>query len=396
MRLKNLTIFVAFSFALLFFFELSTTSCARRGSPSGGPKDTIAPVLDTSFPPNRTIHFKEKEVTMVFDEYITLKSPSQQISFSPPLKNKPEINTRGKEVVISWKKDTLLPNTTYIISFGNPVTDFTEGNINHKLKYVFSTGDFIDSLNLKGKVVDALSGTAIGQMMIALYDLKTLKHPDSIPYFNLPTYYTFTETDGSFRLENLKYGNFWVVAFEDSRANFKMNTGTEKTAFLGDTLKTSLDHKPITLYAFTPPSPDRFYGARQVARGEIQLAFNYPIKQLMVEPLDTSLRKTFIFYPLTDAKDTAFYWFNQTERDSLALLITQPGRANDTAIVSLRDLKAPSFKLNVVSEEVKMDEPVRFRGNNPVKMAYDSLIIAYTSTDTIAVSTMVIQPIPYF
>src|SRR5690606_1108767 len=166
--------------------------------------------------------FKASEVTLVFDEYITLKSASQQISISPPLSEKLNVTSMSREVNISWK-DTLLDSTTYIISFGTAITDFTEGNANEKIKYVFSTGDFIDSLEIDGYVYDK-EGKTVKDIMVGLYDLKTLEKNDSIPFLNLPTYYDYTDENGRFELSNLKYSKFAVVAFQDMRQNFKLNS----------------------------------------------------------------------------------------------------------------------------------------------------------------------------
>ena len=47
--------------------------------------------------------------------------------------------------------DTLQPNTTYSFNFGQSIADNNEGNPFNQFKYVFSTGDHIDSLSHKRK-----------------------------------------------------------------------------------------------------------------------------------------------------------------------------------------------------------------------------------------------------
>ena len=61
---------------LKYFFILLitlTVGCAKRGTITGGAKDTIAPVLTTSFPKNRTVNFNDKQFKLVFDEYCSLQ-----------------------------------------------------------------------------------------------------------------------------------------------------------------------------------------------------------------------------------------------------------------------------------------------------------------------------------
>lgn len=386
MRIQGQLYFLVSSFILLFGFEILLSSCASRSAPSGGPQDTLAPVLDTAFPPNMSTNFTEKEITLVFNEYIQLKSAAQQISFSPPLKNKPTITNKGKELIINWERDTLLDSTTYIISFGTAIADFTEGNVNEKIKYVFSTGDYIDSLSLGGVVMSAGNSEPVADIMVALYDLATLKSMDSIPFKNIPTYYAYTSENGTFSLSNMKYADFHVVAFEDKRGNFKMTTGTEKVAFLKDTVSTSLDMEPLKLVAFDPASADRFYGARQVEQGNIQLAFNYSVPGLEVSFLDTGISDEFHFLSLNENKDTANFWFKQNERDTIALLLKSNGEILDTAVASLSDLEGSPFTLQPIREEVKYTEPVLLKASSPVKTVYDSLILVYTNTDTLNVT----------
>ena len=44
--------------------------CAQIGAPSGGPKDTVAPILVKSIPNDKTINFKGNKITLSFNEYV--------------------------------------------------------------------------------------------------------------------------------------------------------------------------------------------------------------------------------------------------------------------------------------------------------------------------------------
>ena len=80
---------------LAYFFFLvmivALLQCARRGSPTGGPKDITPPVLVSANPENMATNFKATKIRLYFDELITLKDVQEQLIVSPPLKYNPEI-----------------------------------------------------------------------------------------------------------------------------------------------------------------------------------------------------------------------------------------------------------------------------------------------------------------
>ena len=136
--------------------------CAKRGTPTGGPKDTIPPLLINASPKNKSIQFKSREITLSFDEYIKLKNLDQQLIISPPLDLselaiEPQ-TTISKKINIEFNDSlNLEEKTTYTFNFGSSIEDNNEGNILPFFSYTISTGDVIDSLFIKGKVSDAYS-----------------------------------------------------------------------------------------------------------------------------------------------------------------------------------------------------------------------------------------------
>src|SRR5699024_8114564 len=128
-----------------------------RGRPEGGPKDTIPPVVLSTKPPNFSTQFDDALIIITFDEFVKLKEPNQQILISPPLENKPIVKPIGQasKYIEIELMDTLRENTTYTINFGKSIEDNNEGNTLPFYKYVFSTGDYIDSLRVSGTVKDA-------------------------------------------------------------------------------------------------------------------------------------------------------------------------------------------------------------------------------------------------
>ena len=173
-------------FATLFIISQTFTNCAKRGNPSGGNRDSIPPVIIKINPENYHTNFNEKEIKIYFDEYIKLKEINKELVVSPPLKYQAEITplTTGKFIKIKVK-DTLKKNTTYSFNFGKSIVDNNEENTLEYFKYVVSTGNYIDSLKLKGAVQDALLLNTEETTTVMLYEINELFN-DSI-IFNRKT-----------------------------------------------------------------------------------------------------------------------------------------------------------------------------------------------------------------
>ena len=207
-------------------------SCAKRGSITGGLKDTLAPDLKSSYPKNFSTDFKGTEVKLTFDEFIKLKDLKKQLIISPPMKNEPLIlpTSVGKFITIKIN-DTLQPNTTYSFNFGQSIADNNEGNPLNQFKYVFSTGAIIDSLSISGTVKDAYEKEVESFVSVMLYEVND-KFNDSVVYKETPRYVTNTlDSLKTFKLENLKAGKYLLVAMKDYGSNNKFNSNKDKIAF---------------------------------------------------------------------------------------------------------------------------------------------------------------------
>lgn len=208
-------------------------SCAKRGSITGGLKDTLAPILKYSTPKNFSTDFKAKEIVLTFDEYVKLKNTNKQLIISPPMKQQPIIlpTTASKEITIKIL-DTLQPNTTYSMNFGQSIADNNEGNAYNQFKYVFSTGSYIDSLSIGGRIKDAYEKNADNFVSVMLYDVND-KFKDSVVYKEFPRYITNTlDSLRTFKLENLKAGKYLLVALKDKGSNNKFNPKDDKIGFI--------------------------------------------------------------------------------------------------------------------------------------------------------------------
>ena len=217
---------------IFILLALTVIGCAKRGYITGGLKDTIAPVLKTSFPKNLSVNFKGKEINLTFDEYVKLKNLNKQLIISPPLKYNPEVSPLTPSKIINIKiKDTLQENTTYSFNFGQSIEDNNEGNPYNQFKYIFSTGNYIDSLKVGGTIKDALNKKEDSFVSVMLYEVND-KFNDSVIYKTVPRYITNTlDSLKTFKIENVKAGKYLLIAMKDANSNNKFNPKDDKIGF---------------------------------------------------------------------------------------------------------------------------------------------------------------------
>jgi hypothetical protein len=221
--------------AVVFFLG---GACAKMGSMSGGIKDVDPPVLLSSKPANYSVNFKSQKIELVFDEFIQLKNVNQELIISPPLPKKPDVRLKEKSIIIDLKND-LRENTTYTLNFGKAIADNNEGNPLTNFEFVFSTGSYLDSLSVKGHIVNAFNlQPSKDPFIVGLYD----QTEDSVPIKTIPVYVGKTDEKGRFRINNLKADTFKVFALKDLNYNLRFDLPTEEIAFLDTFLYLSAEY----------------------------------------------------------------------------------------------------------------------------------------------------------
>ncbi|HXB29000.1 MAG TPA: Ig-like domain-containing domain, partial [Puia sp.] len=188
------------------------TGCANIVPPSGGPKDTLPPVLIEADPEMRAmnVNVNSNKIVLNFDEYIDLKDISKNLIVSPVPKLMPIVHSHLKVITITIK-DTLQPNTTYALNFGKAVTDVNEGNILRNFTYVFSTGNYIDSLQYSGRVIMSNTGKPDSTLVVMLHS----QLADSAVAKFRPRYMTRLDSGGNFTFKNIKPDIYALYALED-------------------------------------------------------------------------------------------------------------------------------------------------------------------------------------
>ncbi|QNJ97315.1 Ig-like domain-containing protein [Constantimarinum furrinae] len=370
--LQNLPIFAImkhrlYLIPLLVLLILSMANCAKKGSPSGGLKDSIPPVILRSFPENYTTNFNGNEIRIIFDEYIKLKDLQKNLIISPPLQYDPIITpySTSKQIKITIL-DTLKENTTYSINFGQSIVDNNEENPFEYFKYVFSTGSYIDSLNVMGSATDAQILSSQGRTNVMLYEVDDT-FTDSIIYTQKPTYVTTVRDSAhSFELTNLKAGTYLMLALNETNSDFIYQPKNDKIGFVNEFITLPTDStfhiklfKEIPDYSIARPS--------QNSKNEILFGYEGEADSLQIELL-SDVPQDYKSVVYKDAiKDTLHYWYTPAfERDSL-VFVAKNRIHSDTIIMRIKELYADSLTVrNTAASVVLPRDSIKLQVNTPV------------------------------
>lgn len=244
--------FFSFICIVLVCYALSILEmgCAQIGAPVGGPRDSISPVLLSAVPENSTINFTGKTIRLTFDEYIQIADIQKNLLVSPTPFINPDVNWKLRDVTIRLR-DTMQPNTTYVIDLGNAIQDINENNPYRNYKYVFSTGNYIDSLTFSGDVQIAETGKADSTLIVLLYndldDSAVLKHK--------PRYITKLDSSGNFIFTNLPEGTYNVFALKDEGGQKYYSNKSYLFAFADSPVIVKENTNPVNLLASAAEPP---------------------------------------------------------------------------------------------------------------------------------------------
>ncbi|MGZ4048515.1 MAG: Ig-like domain-containing protein [Bacteroidia bacterium] len=322
-------------------------SCAQVVAPGGGKKDTTPPRVVSYSPDSASLNFKSKNILITFDEFVTLKDLNTQLIISPPLAKTPDVTAQKKTLSIVFDKDEILkPNTTYCISFGNAVQDLNENNPKENFKYIFSTGDFIDSLTLKGRVQNGFNLSTEKGILVLLYS----DYSDSAVYKGQPDYFAKTDADGNFQINNIKAGKYKLAAIKDANNNYKYDGESEQIGFV-DSLIDISKKNTILINLFQEPSKKVYLKKRtHDSYGKVTLVFSQGSDSIKVNPL-SDMKDVQTFSQFSKNKDTLVYWLKNFLKDSLILQVKNGNKILDTV----------GFKF------IKMEDALKSR-RNPLKL----------------------------
>lgn len=376
-----------YSLFLFVFLICLTFSCAKTGRPDGGPKDENAPLFVTAKPPYESTNFNKKEIKINFDEYIVLKELNKQLVVSPPMKNPPLITPQGtpSEFLKIEIIDTLKLNTTYIFNFGNAIQDNNEGNQLENFKYVFSTGDYMDSLTTFGSVKDAKLLETPRSVNVLMYRIDSTFN-DSIIYKRKPDYVTSTLDTTNYTFTNLRKGKYLLLALKEPLNDYIFNPKTDKIGVYKNYIqlpKDSILENPLVL--FKEEQPFEFARAKETKKGKIEFGFYGDPKAMKVRLLSKTPEQFKSIAKFDTEKDTLNYWFTPLETDSLNFTVTNK-EFIDTITVRLRKKKIDSLIVSASTSNIlDLRDTFFIRSNTPI-VKIDTTKINLFDKDTLAVN----------
>jgi hypothetical protein len=357
----------------LLFIAVLVVRCANPVPPTGGPIDKDPPKVLHLLPPNKTTNFKSPSIEIHFDEYIQFQSSGGAVIISPPLDPMPQMMAKGKKLMIDFEKN-LLPNTTYTINFGSSIKDVNEGNILDNFVYIFSTGPYLDSLVLSGKVINAFDHKGVDGVVVALYPADW----DSVLVKRKPYYFTKTDPQGNFRFNYLKDASYQIAALDDKNLNYIFDQPSEMIAFQDNILV--LDESMVLsdpLILFKNEEKIKVTETKSRKSGLLTFAFNRAVDEILVDA-NVFNEKDIAFFNQTN--DTLFYWYNQPS-DTARFYLTINDEFTDTIKVKLTAIDTvQKFEMKVNNNQVPENIGLRLNFNRPVvSFEPDSIILKDTA-----------------
>ncbi|OED38361.1 hypothetical protein AB832_04680 [Flavobacteriaceae bacterium (ex Bugula neritina AB1)] len=375
------------SYTLLFSMLslILIISCAKKGSITGGEKDEIPPKFIKATPPNFSTNFNSNEIRIYFDEFIKLDDPQKQIIISPPMDPNPSITPLGsanKYIKIKFL-DSLLENTTYSINFGESIVDNNEGNPNPFFRYVFSTGNSLDSLSINGVVRDAIEKEADPFITVALYEVDST-YTDSIVFTQVPRYITNTLDSISFSIDNIKEGTYKLIALKDETTDYKYQPKQDKIGFYEKVITLPADTATtFTIDLFKEILDFKALKPKQISKNSF--VFGYEgVADSMKASIISNTPENYEYRTFLDKeKDTLHYWFRPFfKADSLIFEVTNGTNFRDTIVGRFKDQYKDSLLLsNNAKGSLPFNKDFTIYSKTPLDSINEKLI-SLTDKDT--------------
>jgi len=384
-------------------------SCANIGSITGGDKDSIPPVMVSSYPLNRDTNFKDDKIQIRFNEYFDLKDINTEFMSSPPFVEKPDFKIKKKTLLIELN-EPLKDSVTYTFKFGNAITDFNEGNIIKNYQFIFSTHSFIDTFSIAGNLRNAFDLIVPKDALVMIFD----DHADSIPFKSIPSYLSKIDSSGNFSIDNIKSGKYKIFALEDLNTNMKADE-FEARAFLDslilpeirvsqkiDSLKAGTivhdTHDPslmdsllndtviissvytnipsdLQLYLFKEDNLNqKILDVNRESRKRMGLVFQLPVKEgFSFKPINITLAEENLLIEKNRSLDTLVCWVTDTAvigKDSLEVMVSFMKKDSSGQFVPATDTLFFTFREKQADDAWKRKQTAKKQVKEYIKLIY--------------------------
>lgn len=353
--------------AVILCSMIFSHSCANTTTPpSGGPKDTIPPVITEIYPliGETNIPTHKTQLELKFNEYVVVKD-AKSLFLSPPQEKTPKYKIKGKSVIVYFEND-LDSNKTYTLDVTNAIADNNEGNMYPGFTLVFSTGDQIDSMMITGIVQDCNTLQPLKGATVMLYK----DQADSAVFLKRPDAAVKTDDWGFFCIRNIQDTVYRLYAVIDENNNNKYDPDSEKIAFSDTAVK------PATVVNDSLPElqkyemEDTLNCLARKTEYELNIFREKPSKQMVVNKERVGARTAYITFMAPYAQidsiwikgvpaDRLITQFN-IMRDSLEIWVNDPKPQSDTFFLNVKYLKTDTLgMLNPAVDEFKLLNPDR-------------------------------------
>jgi len=419
-----------------FAWIVIISSCANQGMPTGGPMDSIPPILVNTQPDYKALNYDENEVRLTFSEYIIPDAISEKLVVSPPLEKRPSILTKSRTLIIRFNEE-LKDSTTYSLDFKNSVVDNNERNPLEGLRFSFSTGEIYDSLRVAGRVLNSFDLEPVEQTLVLLHS----NLHDSAVYTLTPDYIAETDEEGNFLVSNIAPGKYHLFSINDINNDLRYNEGAENIAFVdslivphaefyaeADTLVSGVDSLLIEGHTHFYPAPKYIrqfkenlfeqYVKREEreSRYKSTFVFNESVRDsFSILPLESEMKNWYILEP-NEKFDSLIVWFADTllarqdtfpvefsyyqldstnqlflQTDTTELIFTdkkeEPTRRNrekdDEKEEGPEPIEQFSWNLNIQSSAFDLNKDILLTSPQPLKNIDTSDIVLYLALDTL-------------
>ncbi|MGV0845912.1 Ig-like domain-containing protein [Empedobacter falsenii] len=377
-------------FSLLMLTILTVISCARQGSPTGGPKDETPPVFLKADPDTlaTNVDVNLQEAIINFDEYILLKEYSKNVVVSPSFQIPPIVTPQAlaKKYISIKFQEPLLPNTTYSFNFGDAIQDFNENNKLSNFQYVFSTGSFIDSLKVTGRVNSSYDFKLPEKILVGLYKVDST-YKDSIILQKKPYYIARANDKGEYQLNYLASGKYKLIAFEDKVENVMYDYGKERLAFHNEPIELNANQQ-INLNLFNQKPAYRKPEASFKQEGLIVFKTTGATDDVTITPVGKEFKTAYIQkFP---KQDSINFWFNPKvdtivgKSAKLNFKVQHKDQIDEVSALYSKSNTERKLEFKALNDQkLAPNKPFKIQANAPIKSLDLSKI--YVFKDTISI-----------
>jgi Bacterial Ig-like domain len=333
-------------------------SCASRGTPEGGKYDLDPPKLVSINPEMNALNVTHvKNITLVFDENVQLENPSEKVIITPPQKVAPIFTTINRKIKVEIR-DTLIPNSTYVMDFTDALADMNEKNVLENFVASFSTGNRIDSLEVSGKVLQADDLEPVSGIYVGLHSSLSDSAFVKLPFDRISK----TNSKGEFTIRGVTPNKYRLFALKDANRDFKYDSPAEQIAFLDSLIVPS--SMPATRVDTV------FKADKKTVDSLVTKSYTrFLPEDIILRSFTSSFKRQFLQkYERPNRNNIVLYFGGPTQRPRFELLKTKPNR---------------NFPL--LEERAAQNDTVKYWITDPEILKNDSLLlrIGYIKTDSL-------------